>query len=263
MFKWDAEEYQKSSSAQQKWAIELITKMDLQGSERVLDIGCGDGKVTSEIATHLKEGCILGIDSSIDMIELATRTFPLKEHPNLHFKLKDFQEIDYDSEFDLIFSNAALHWIKGHGDILKQIQKSLKHDGRILIQMGGKGNAKKILDLANEIIIEEKWNNYFLQGFTFPYGFYGPKKYIKWLNEANLKPVRVELISKVMVQKGVEGLKSWIRTVWLPYTQRIPEDIREDFIDELATKYIEQNPLDNEGMIHVNMVRLEVEAFKG
>ncbi len=262
MFKWDAEEYKKSSSAQQKWAIELITKMDLQGSERVLDIGCGDGKVTSEIATHLKEGCILGIDSSIDMIELATRTFPLKEHPNLHFKLKDFQEIDYDSEFDLIFSNASLHWIKGHGDILKRIKKSLKPDGRILIQMGGKGNAEKILDLANEIIIEEKWNNYF-QGFTFPYGFYGLKKYIKWLNEANLKPVRVELISKVMVQKGVEGLKSWIRTVWLPYTQRIPEDIREDFIEGLATRYIEQNPLNNKGMIHVNMVRLEVEAFKG
>ncbi|MBZ2166611.1 class I SAM-dependent methyltransferase [Methanobacterium spitsbergense] len=262
MFKWDAEEYQKSSSAQQKWARELITKMDLQGSEVVLDIGCGDGKVTSEIATHLKDGCIMGIDSSIDMIELATRTFPLKKHPNLHFKLKDFQEIDYNSKFDIIFSNAALHWIKGHEDILKRIQKSLKPDGRILIQMGGKGNAQKILDLADEIITKEKWNNYF-QGFTFPYGFYGPKKYIKWLNEANLKPVRVELISKVMVQKGFKGLKSWIRTVWLPYTQRIPEDLREDFINELATRYIEQYPLDNEGMVHVNMVRLEVEAFKG
>ncbi len=262
MFKWDAKEYQKSSSAQQKWARELISKMDLQGSEVVLDIGCGDGKVTSEIATHLKEGCIMGIDSSIDMIELARRTFPMNEYPNLHFKLKDFQEIDYNSKYDIIFSNAALHWIKGHGDILKRIQRSLKPDGRILIQMGGKGNAQKILDLADEIIKEEKWNNYF-QGFTFPYGFYGPKKYNKWLNEANLKPVRVELISKVMNQKGVEGLKSWIRTVWLPYTQRIPEDIREDFIDELATRYIEQHPLDNEGMVHVNMVRLEIEAFKG
>jgi trans-aconitate methyltransferase len=261
MFKWDAKEYQKSSSTQQKWARELITKMDLHGSEKVLDMGCGDGKVTSEIATHLKKGCIMGIDSSIDMIELATKTFPLKEHPNLHFKMKDFQEIDYDSEFDLIFSNAALHWIKDHDNILKRIQKSLKPKGNILFQMGGKGNAQKILDLVDEIINEEKWKNYF-QGFTFPYGFYGPKKYKKWLNEANLKPVRVELISKVMHQKGVEGLKSWIRTVWLPYTQRIPEDLREDFINELATKYIEQNPLDNEGMVHVNMVRLEVEAFK-
>ncbi len=225
-------------------------------------MGCGDGKVTSEIATHLKKGCIMGIDSSIDMIELARKTFPLKEHPNLHFKLKDFQEIDYNSEFDLIFSNAALHWIKDHRNILKRIQKSLKPDGRILFQMGGKGNAQKILDLADQIIAEDRWNNYF-QGFTFPYGFYGPKKYTKWLNEANLKAVRVELISRVMVQKGVEGLKSWIRTVWLPYTQRIPEDIREYFINELANRYIEQYPLDNDGMVHVNMVRLEVEAFKG
>ena len=52
-----------------------------------------------------------------------------------------------------------------------------------------------------------------------------------------------------MVQKGVEGLKSWIRTVWLPYTQRIPEDLREEFIDELATRYIELHPLDTEGMV--------------
>lgn len=261
MFKWDAKEYQKSSSAQQKWARELITKMGLQGSEAVLDMGCGDGKVTSEIATHLKTGCIVGIDSSIDMIELATKTFPIKEHPNLHFKLKDFQDINYESKFDLIFSNAALHWIKGHGNILKQIQKSLKPDGRILIQMGGKGNAEKILDIADELINEERWNDYF-NGFTFPYGFYGPEIYNKWLNEANLKPVRVELISKDMVQNGMDGLKSWIRTVWLPYTQRIPEDLREDFINELANRYLEQHPLDNEGRVHVDMVRLEVEAFK-
>ena len=262
MYKWDAEEYQKSSSAQQKWARELINKMGLTGSEGVLDMGCGDGKVTSEIATHLKTGCILGIDSSVDMIVLAGKTFPNEDNPNLHFKVKYFQDIDYKSEFDLIFSNAALHWIKGHGDILKRIQKSLKPNGRILIQMGGKGNAKNILDIADEMIKEEEWKPYF-KDFTFPYGFYEPVEYENWLNEAHLKPLRVELISRVMVQNGIDGLKSWIRTVWLPYTQRIPIDLQENFIEELANRYINKYPADNDGLISVDMVRLEVEALKG
>ena len=196
------------------------------------------------------------------MIALACKTFPSDDNPNLHFKVKDFQDIDYNSEFDLIFSNAALHWIKGHGDILKRIQKSLKPNGRILIQMGGKGNAKNILDIADEIIMEEKWKPYF-DDFIFPYGFYEPSEYENWLNKAHLKPLRVELISRVMVQNGIDGLKSWIRTVWLPYTQRIPLDLREDFIDELADLYTDRYPADSAGRISVDMVRLEVEALKG
>ena len=259
MYKWDANEYQKSSSAKQKWAMELINKLKLKGSETVLDIGCGDGKITAEIATYLERGCILGIDSSVDMIELAGKTFTKEDHPNLNFKVKDFQDIDYKSEFELIFSNAALHWIKGHADILKRIQESLKPDGRILIQMGGKGNAKKILDLADEMIKTTKWNQYF-RGFSFPYGFYEPSEYENWLHEANLKPLRVELIYKVMVQKEIDGLKSWIRTVWMPYTQRIPQNRRENFIEELAENYINKYPADDNGLIHVDMVRLEVEA---
>ena len=260
MFKWDAKEYQKSSSAQQKWAKELIKKMDLNGSEKMLDLGCGDGKITSEIATHLETGCILGIDSSEDMIKLAKETFPDTEQPNLKFKVKDFQDLNYDEEFDLIFSNAALHWVKDHSNILKGMKRSLKSNGKILIQMGGKGNGKEILDISTKMTHKPEWNSYF-QNFSFPYGFYDPEIYGKWLKEAGLKALRVELISKIMDQNGVEGLKSWMQTVWLPYTQRIPVDLQEKFIDDVANKYLESHPVDKDGMVHVKMVRLEVEAL--
>lgn len=260
MFKWDAKEYQKSSNAQQKWANELIKKMDLTGSEKILDLGCGDGKVTSEIATHLETGCILGIDSSVDMINLANKTFPQSKHPNLKFKVKDFQDLNYDSEFDLIFSNAALHWIKDHSNLLKSIQRSLKPDGKLLIQMGGKGNGKEILDIGDEMTRDPEWNAYF-HDFSFPYGFYDAETYEKWIEEAGLKPLRVELMEKVMEQNGIDGLKSWMKTVWLPYTQRIPEDLQEKFIDDVANQYIENHPLDHKGLVQVNMVRLEVEAL--
>ena len=234
--------------------------MDLKGSEKVLDLGCGDGKVTSEIATHLKTGSILGIDSSVNMIKLANKTFPQSTHPNLKFKVKDIQDLNYDSEFDLIFSNAALHWIKDHSNLLKSIQRSLKPGGRILIQMGGKGNGKEILDIGDELTEDPEWNTYF-HDFSFPYGFYDAKTYKKWLEEAGLTALRVELISKVMDQNGIEGLKSWMRTVWLPYTQRIPENLQEKFIDDVAYRYIENHPIDLDGFVHVDMVRLEVEAL--
>ncbi|MCP4750103.1 MAG: SAM-dependent methyltransferase, partial [Proteobacteria bacterium] len=73
---------------------------------------------------------------------------------------------------------------------------------------------------------------------------------------------RVELIPKDMVHNGQSGLEGWIRTTWLPYTLRIPSEQREGFINELASQYIEKNPADANGGVHVDMIRLEVEATK-
>lgn len=261
MHKWDAKDYQKNSSAQQKWARELISKLELKGHESVLDIGCGDGKITAELVAVLKEGNVLGIDSSKEMIELAKKTFPENKFKNLKFKVKDARELDYENQFDIVFSNAALHWITNHMMVLKGIERSLKPSGKILLQMGGKGNAKDILDIVHKMMKTRKWKDYF-KDFDFHYGFYGTKEYEKWLKEAGLEAARIELIPKDMIHTGKEELKAWIRTTWLPYTQRIPVEYRDEFIDELAGKYIEKYPPDDEWQIHVNMVRLEIEAEK-
>jgi trans-aconitate methyltransferase len=65
-----------------------------------------------------------------------------------------------------------------------------------------------------------------------------------------------------MTQNGKDGLCGWIRTTWLPYSERIPEPARERFISELADAYLREFPLDGAGLVHVRMVRLEIEAFK-
>ncbi len=82
---WNAADYAKHSTAQQGWARELIVKLELIGNEALLDIGCGDGKVTAEIAKSLTNGTVVGVDSSRDMIDLARRQFPPAAHPNLVF----------------------------------------------------------------------------------------------------------------------------------------------------------------------------------
>ncbi len=91
-YTWDAKDYEKHLSAQQAWARELIAKRKLDGYESVLDIGCGDGRITAEIAGQLPKGNVLGVDSSNDMIESACKKFPHGKYANLEFKLVDARQ---------------------------------------------------------------------------------------------------------------------------------------------------------------------------
>jgi trans-aconitate 2-methyltransferase len=260
-YTWDAKDYAKHSSTQQAWARELIAKLNLNGHESVLDVGCGDGKITAEIAGYVPDGNVIGVDSSKEMIELACEKFANHKYPNLSFQAADARELVFQKQFNIVFSNAALHWIKDHRPVIAGIQESLKPGGRILLQMGGKGNAEAILSVLEEMMSETEWRQYFYD-FAFSYGFYGPEEYTVWISEAGLNPVRVELMPKDMSYDQRDGLAGWVRTTWLPYTERVPEQRREEFITRLIDKYIEKHPPDNEGKIHVDMMRLEVEAIK-
>ena len=258
--KWDAEDYSRNSSAQHVWARELIAKLHLAAGESVLDIGCGDGKVTCEIASLVGDGRVVGIDSSPEMVEFARRELG-GSSPNVTFSVCDACALPFDQEFDVIFSNATLHWVIDHRPVLRGISRALKPGGRVLLQMGGRGNAAEILALMDAMPDDPRWRRYFPERVA-GYGFYGPEEYVPWLREAGLTPVRVELLERDMAQAGKEGLASWIRTTWLPYTQRVPEADRDDFVSDVVDRYVESHPADSEGLVHVLMRRLEVEATK-
>lgn len=259
--RWDATDYQHNSTAQQKWARELIEKLEIKGNEKVLDIGCGDGKITAEIAEKLSEGSIIGVDISKEMIDLAIGSFPNKNYKNMIFKLCDASKLNFEEEFDIIFSNAVLHWIKNHLPVIKGIRKALREKGKVLLQMGGEGNAKDIINSVEIIKAQHKWRDYFIS-FDFSYGFYGKDKYESLLNEVGLQKNYIKLIDKDMTHKGKEGLKGWFRTTWFPFTNRVPEDLRNIFIEEVINNYLNKYPIDNNGSTHVKMVRLEVLAEK-
>jgi len=186
MYKWDAEAYNKNSAWQQSWARELIGKLNLRGDEKILDIGCGEGKVTAEIATYLPSGAVTGIDISEDMVGFAKKTFPIEKHPNLRFLIMDALNLNPDEQFDIVFSNATLHWIKDHRTVLKGIKKHLKPAGRMLVQMAGKGNAGDVMAIMKDACAGKRWGKYF-SDFSSPYGMYGPDEYEVWLEEAGLK----------------------------------------------------------------------------
>ncbi len=97
---------------------------------------------------------------------------------------------------------------------------------------------------------------------AFPYGFYNAEEYTAFIKQAGLLAERVELFPKDMKFDGAEGLAGWVRTTWLPFTDRIPVELRPKFVELIVDRYIERHPMDNEGVVHVGMMRIEVEAHK-
>jgi trans-aconitate 2-methyltransferase len=260
-YRWDAADYARSSSGQQVWARELIAKLALQGGERVLDLGSGDGKVSAELAAGLTTGSVLGVDNSPEMVAQAEAAYPPMKHPNLRFRILDARALPFRNEFDVIFSNATLHWVIDHTPVLHGISTGLKPGGRILLQMGGRGNAAAVVAAMDIVRERARWRSRF-EEFEFPYGFYGPEEYTTWLEAAGLIPLRVELLPKDMVHADRAAFEGWLRTTWLPYTQRIDEARRAVFLGQVVDQYLKENPASADGSIRLAMVRLEVEARK-
>lgn len=259
--KWNAADYAANSAVQQVWARELIAKLRLHGDEHILDVGCGDGKVSAEIARAVPRGSVTGVDASRQMIAFAKKTFPATKNPNLAFRVMDARHLRFPPKFDMVFSNAALHWVNDHQAILRGAAAILKPGGRLVISCGGKGNAQDVFVALRPVIRQAHWRRFFRR-MPKPYFFYAPQDYNEWLPRFGFKSGRVGLAPKDATYNGAEGFASWLRTTWLPYTQRVPEKLRDNFIAAVTERYIARQPADKAGRIHVRMVRLEIDAIK-
>jgi trans-aconitate 2-methyltransferase len=252
---WNPADYARHSQGQERWARELLTLLAPQPQESVLDIGCGDGRITAEIAGLVADGRAVGIDRSAEMIGFAQEHFPPEQFPNLRFLQADASALPFDGEFDAVFSNAALHWVLDHKPVLAGISRSLRPGGRCVLQMGGKGNGVDVSHIFDACLGEDRLS-------AIPYGFHGAAEYRIWLRAAGLKPDSVELIEKDMVHSSREAFIGWLRTAWLPYTSRVPEERRDDLLESVTDCYLREHPTDGDGCVHVRMIRLQVLAHK-
>jgi len=259
--KWNAADYAANSLVQQTWARELIAKLDLRGDEHVLDVGCGDGKVTAELARALPRGSVTGADASPQMIEFAKKTFPASTFPNLRFRVSDARNIKFGRQFDFFFSNAALHWVDDHQAILRGAASVLKPGGRLVVSCGGKGNAHDVFLALRPEMRLKRWREFFRK-MPMPYFFHAPGDYEKWLPKFGFKISDLKLAPKDATYEGAKGFATWLRTTWIPYVQRVPENLREEFIAAATGRYVAKHPPDALGNIHVRMVRLEIDAVK-
>src|SRR6476620_11808604 len=108
---WNAAGYARISSLQEVMAHEALALLSLRGDERVLDVGCGQGRITAQIAARVTQGGVVGIDPSRSMIDYATAHFAAAAESNLRFAVADARALAFDNEFDLVVSFNALHWI--------------------------------------------------------------------------------------------------------------------------------------------------------
>ena len=254
--KWNAADYAANSAVQLAWARELIGSLHLRGDEHILDVGCGDGKITAELAQAVPRGSATGIDASAPMIEFARAKFPGPE-----FHVMDARAIHFHRTFDLIFSNAALHWVDDHAAFLRGAAGVLRPGGRLVVSCGGKGNGQAMAAALHVVMRRKRWRDYF-RGMPMPYFFYARTEYRVWLDRASFRANRVELTPKDALYDGRPGLAAWLRTAWLPYTQRAPEAERAEFIAAVAERYAAGHPPDSAGRVAVRMVRLEIDAVK-
>jgi trans-aconitate methyltransferase len=215
------------------------------------------------------------------MIEFAQKEFPPSRISNLEFQICDaraihtqlrltprvtrpamhYEESKPSMVFDLVFSNAALHWVDDHEAILRGAAAMLKPGGRLVISCGGQGNAHDVFLVLRPEMRLQRWRSCFRR-IPVPYFFYSPRDYEKWLPKAGFKINAVKLAPKDATYAGADGFAAWMRTTWLPYVQRVPENMREEFIAAVTRRYVAKHPPDAEGKIHVRMVRLEIDAEK-
>jgi SAM-dependent methyltransferase len=142
---WNASLYQNRHSFVWEFGRDLLALLDPQPGERILDAGCGTGQLAAEIA---RSGAVVtGIDSSADMVDQARANFPA-----IRFEVHDVCSLPFDGEFDAVFSNAVLHWVTRAGEAAAAMSRALKPGGRLVAELGGRGNIAALLDASDRAL---------------------------------------------------------------------------------------------------------------
>ncbi len=264
--RWDAETYHKISNIQEEWAIEILEKRKIKGDEVILDAGCGSGRVTRLIANKVKIGKIYAVDIDVNMISNAKVN--LKDFTNVIIIQSDLINLKLPEKMDLIFSNAVIHWIFDHEKLFKNFWDILKSGGELLIQFGGKDNLGTIPIIADKVIKDNGFSQYF-ENWKIPWNFNSVENISKILKEIGFKNIHVNSEKKIAKFANLEEYRVFMKTVVLkPYLSYLSTDnnnkkeiFMDEFIKETQNYYhdqgIKQNP-----KLEIDYTRLNILAKK-
>jgi trans-aconitate 2-methyltransferase len=233
MTEWNAGGYYRQSALQKWVADEHLASLTLADGARVLDLGCGDGKVTAEIADRLPRGSVLGVDPSTDMIAFAREHFRRK---NLDFAVGDASRLAYQEEFDLVVSFNALHWVLDQAATLSSIRGALRSGGRTFLEFVPQAERRSIEDVLEAMRRSSGWARYFA-GYCTPYLHLSPEQYASLAEGSGLRVERIETERKQWDFGTREGFIDWARITFVEWTRMIPDAERDQFIDDVLDAY--------------------------
>lgn len=229
---WNAKFYDSNHAFNSKFGETLIPWLNPIAGEKIADIGCGTGDLTQKIA--VLGARVMGIDSSPTMIAEAKR-----KYPKLDFQINACQNLGYSEEFDAIFSNAALHWVKEAQSAAKSMANALKPGGRLVVEFGGGDNIKHIVSAINSA----------LDNFGYPknkeknpWFFPTVAQYCNILESEGLIIRDLRYFDRpTALDDGEKGLQNWIKMFGAAFFEGIPNAIYQQIlihIDHHAQKFL-------------------------
>jgi trans-aconitate 2-methyltransferase len=215
---WNAASYQRVSAPLEAMGREVLDRLELDGDERVLDAGCGTGRVTAALVERLPRGHVVAVDGSPSMVEQARARLG----PGVEVFVADLLELELDEPVDAILSTATFHWIPDHDRLFERLSAALRPGGRIVAQCGGAGNVASV-QRAIDAVAEPA-----LEGWPGPWNFQSPADTAARLERIGFTGVRTWLQD---VRVKPDDMREYLGTVMLgSHLERIPEERRAAFV---------------------------------
>ena len=249
--RWNPELYQASHSFVWKFGRDLLSQLAPQPGERILDAGCGTGQLTGEIA---RSGArVVGIDSAASMIEQARQNFP-----ELRFEQLSVTAMPYREEFDAVFSNATLHWVRDAEGAANCISRALKPGGRFIAELGGRGNTDGLLEAVFPSL--ESLGVSDPQGLN-PWYYPGIGEYATVLERVGLEVTLAALFDRpTPLEGGDDALANWLAMFGTCFTDALAPELRGPFVRRVEERAAHR--LRPDGVWTVDYRRLRVRAVK-
>lgn len=241
---WTASTYNSAAAFVPALTSKVLSYLSQSPSDHILDIGCGDGTLTAQIAASVPSGRVVGLDSSANFITHAKATYSPTVHPNLTFGLQDCSDLNSfakqnTNSFDKVFSNAAFHWILREptvrGPVMKAIFDVLKPGGRFVFEMGGAGNVAEVHAALLGALVRSGVNVEEARAAS-PWFFPSDVLMGQLLSSAGFEVDKVELEYRpTRMEEGKGGgVRGWVELMGATFLDKIEEGKRSNVVDEIC-----------------------------
>lgn len=253
---WDAQLYDTQHAIITRYGEALVDLLNPQAGERVLDLGCGTGHLTAQIAE--KGAQVIGLDKSESMIETARAAYP-----NIEFMVGDAADFAFDQPFDAgrifdaVFSNAALHWVLDAAGVARSVYHALKPNGRFIAEMGGKTNIGVLLG-------EGVFGALDALSLPRPEGqlwyFPSPAEHATLLESHGFRVSFMAHFDRPTLLQGEDGIRHWLAQFVPAILDSVPADLRDRFVREVEDRT--RARLYRDGNWYADYVRLRFVAVR-